>query len=117
MRDTHGPTEGYHEPGLYEIRLKGHLDERWAERFEGLHFSHDDGTTMLSGPVVDQAALYGVLRKVRDLGLPLISVIQVEPQQADGPDVQPLRGSRASRTETPPCCPPSEPQKVTETPT
>ena len=83
-------TEDQHEPRLYEIRLKGHLDARWTDWFEGLSLTHaSDGTTMLSGPVVDQAALYGVLRKVRDLGLPLVSVIQVEPKPADGPDVQP----------------------------
>jgi hypothetical protein len=83
-------TEDHHEPRLYEIRLKGHLDARWTDWFEGLSLTHaSDGTTMLSGPVVDQAALYGVLRKVRDLGLPLVSVIQVEPKPADGPEVQP----------------------------
>jgi hypothetical protein len=54
-----------------------------------MSFSHEcDGTTILSGPVVDQAALYGLLRQVRDLGLPLLSVIQVVPKQANGPDVQ-----------------------------
>ena len=90
MRDTHGSTEGYHEPGRYEIRLKGHLDERWAERFEGLTFSRDDdGTTVLFGQVVDQAALYGLLRTVRDLGLPLLSVVHLGPEQGDVPDVQP----------------------------
>jgi hypothetical protein len=90
MSATHVATEDHHEPGRYEIRLKGHLDHRWAERFEGLSFSHArDGTTILAGPVVDQAALYGLLRTVRDLALPLVSVIQVEPKQADGPDVQP----------------------------
>ncbi len=85
MRDTHGSMETYHEPGRYEIRLKGHLDQRWAERFEGLTLSHDgDGTTILFGPVVDQAALYGLLRKVRDLGLPLLSVVHIGPDQAYG---------------------------------
>ena len=80
--------EEYYEPGRYEIRLKGHLDERWAERFAGLTLSHDgDGTTVLFGPVVDQAALYGVLRKVRDLGLPLLSVVHIGPDQANGTDV------------------------------
>ena len=87
MSETHVSTGDYHEPGRYEIRLKGHLDARWADRFAGLSFTHaSDGTTILAGPVVDQAALYGLLRKVRDLGLPLVSVIQVEPKQADGPD-------------------------------
>ena len=89
MSATHISSEEYHEPGRYEIRLKGHLDQRWAERFEGLSFTHAcDGTTILAGPVVDQAALYGLLRQVRDLALPLVSVIQVQPNQADVPDVQ-----------------------------
>ena len=88
MSEPDGATEEYHEPGLYEFRLKGHLDARWAERFEGLTLSHDgDGTTILVGPVVDQAALYGVLRKVRDLGLPLLSVVHSGPDQANGTDV------------------------------
>ncbi|MDF2721567.1 MAG: hypothetical protein K0Q59_1242 [Paenibacillus sp.] len=61
----------------YEIRLKGLLDIRWAHSFEGMSFTHQsDGTTILSGPVIDQAALHGLLRKVRDLGLHLISVTQ-----------------------------------------
>ena len=89
MSEPHGSTENQYEPGRYEIRLKGHLDPRWANRFEGLSLSYgSDGTTVLSGPVVDQAALHGVLRKVRDLGLPLLSVIEVEPGQANLPDVQ-----------------------------
>ncbi len=88
MSEPDVATEEYHEPGRYEFRLKGHLDERWAERFEGLTLSHDgDGTTILFGPVVDQAALYGLLRKVRDLGLPLLSVVHIGPDQANGTDV------------------------------
>ena len=88
MRAAHVAPEDYHEPGRYEIRLKGHLDARWANRFEGLSLSYgSDGTTVLCGPVVDQAALHGVLRKVRDLGLPLLSVIEVESGQANLPDV------------------------------
>ena len=90
MRATDASTEDHHEPRVYEIRLKGHLAARWAERFEGLSFTHArDGTTILAGPVVDQAALHGLLRTVRDLGLPLLSVIHVGPKQADVPDVQP----------------------------
>ena len=88
MNEPHVSTEAYHEPGRYEIRLKGHLDARWASRFEGLSLSHaSDGTTILAGPVVDQAALYGLLRSVRDLGLPLLSVTHVQPRQANGTDV------------------------------
>jgi hypothetical protein len=63
----------------YEIRLKGRLDGRWAAWFEGLTLSHaDDGTTVLRGRVADQAALHGVLGKVRDLGLPLVAVCRIE---------------------------------------
>jgi hypothetical protein len=63
----------------YEIRLKGHLDERWTEWFEGLSITlEENGDTLLTGPVVDQAALHGLLRKVRDLGLMLVSVNRVQ---------------------------------------
>ncbi len=90
MSAPHTSTEAHSEPRLYEIRLKGHLDARWADRFEGLSLSHaSDGITILAGLVVDQAALYGMLRHVRDLGLPLLSVLHVGPDGADGPDVQP----------------------------
>ena len=70
----------YHGPGRYEIRLKGHLDGRWAAWFDGLAIARgSDGTTLIHGPVADQAALYGLLQKTRDLGLPLISVNHVDP--------------------------------------
>jgi hypothetical protein len=63
------------EGGSYEIRLKGHLTPRWADWFDGLTLTQEsDGTTLLSGSVVDQAALHGLLARVRDLGLPLIAV-------------------------------------------
>jgi len=63
------------EGGTYEIRLKGHLESRWADWFDGLTLTQQsDGTTVLSGSVVDQAALHGLLAKVRDLGVPLIAV-------------------------------------------
>jgi len=61
----------------YEIRLKGHLVARWDDRFEGLNITLENGDTLLSGPVADQAALHGLLKKVRDLGMPLLSVNQV----------------------------------------
>jgi hypothetical protein len=84
MDGAHASTEHHHEPELYEIRIVGHLDSRWAAWFEGLNFTHEsDGTTILCGPVVDQATLHGLLRRVRDLGLPLVSVTRVEPERAE----------------------------------
>ena len=68
-----------HNPGWYEIRLKGHLDSRWSTWFDGLSLTNEsDGSTVIHGPVVDQAALHGLLQKLRDTGLPLVSVTQVE---------------------------------------
>jgi hypothetical protein len=65
-------------PAVYQIRIEGHLRAEWAEWFEGLSISLEpDGTTLLCGSVVDQAALYGLLKKVRDLGMPLLAVNQV----------------------------------------
>jgi hypothetical protein len=76
------PAVPQQNPGRYEIRLKGHLDSRWAAWFDGLSLTNSsDGTTLIQGPVSDQAALHGLLQKVRDLGLPLISVTQVQPDQ------------------------------------
>jgi hypothetical protein len=67
------------EAGRYEIRLAGHLDARWAAWFDGLTVSHQgDGTTLISGPIPDQAALHGLLQRVRDLGLLLVSVTRDE---------------------------------------
>lgn len=67
------------EPMIYQIRIKGHLDSQWTDWFEGLSIMlEENGDTLLSGPVVDQAALHGLLKKVRDLGMPLVSVNQVQ---------------------------------------
>lgn len=79
MSETHPSSEDQSEPGLYEIRLKGHLDDRWSDWFSGLTITlEEEGDTLIIGPVVDQAALHGLLRKVRDLGMPLVSVSPVE---------------------------------------
>jgi hypothetical protein len=68
------------EAGAYEIRVQGHLDSRWSAWFDGLVLTtDDDGTTLLRGQVADQAALHGLLDRMRDLGLPLVSVLQVGP--------------------------------------
>ena len=97
MSETTASRKDHCEPQLYEIRIKGHLDDRWTEWFEGLTITlEENGDTLLTGPVVDQAALHGLLKKVRDLGLPLVSVSPVEPSpsttlgtgQADQSDVK-----------------------------
>jgi len=72
------------QPVVYQIRIKGHLGHQWDDWFEGLTITlEEDGDTLLTGPVVDQAALHGLLKKVRDLGLPLVSVSPVEHGPAD----------------------------------
>jgi hypothetical protein len=85
------------QPVAYQIRLKGHLGHQWTDWFEGLTIKlEEDGDTILTGPVIDQAALHGLLKKVRDLGLPLLSFSPVEPGppttlgtgQADQSDVK-----------------------------
>ena len=89
MSETHATTKDYHEPALYEIRIKGHLDNRWADWFEGLTITAlGNGETLLTGPVVDQAALHSLLRKVRDLGMALISVMRMKPGHAETSDVK-----------------------------
>jgi len=101
MKATPASTGDRYEPELYEIRLKGHLDDKWADWFEGLTITRaDNGETLLRGQVVDQAALHGVLRQVRDLGLPLLSVIQVERKPANGPDVNTDTDRNRSNKET-----------------
>ena len=83
------PTGHQHSPRRYEIRLKGHLDARWAAWFDGLTLIRgSDGTTTIHGPVADQAALHGLLQKARDLGLPLISVTFAEPGHPQAPDAE-----------------------------
>lgn len=77
------------QPMIYQIKIKGHLDYQWTDWFEGLTITlEDDGNTVLTGLVVDQAALHGLLKKVRDLGMPLISVNRVKPDQPDTPDIR-----------------------------
>lgn len=79
MSNNSDPTTNPSQPVVYQIRLKGHLDNQWTNWFEGLTITlEEDGDTLLTGPVVDQAALHGLLKKVRDLGMPLVSVNQVQ---------------------------------------
>jgi hypothetical protein len=78
------------QPAIYQIRIKGHLGRQWKDWFEGLSITlEEDGDTLLTGQLVDQAALHGLLKKVRDLGMPLISVNCIELSQADAADAKP----------------------------
>ncbi len=89
MRNKFNPKTDPNKPTIYKIRIKGHLGPEWSDWFEGMTVTlEEDGTTLLTGPVVDQAALHGLLKKVRDLGMPLVSVCPVEHRQADAPDVK-----------------------------
>ena len=84
MSDNARPDPG--QPAIYQIRLKGHLGSQWSGWFEGLRVTlEENGMTLLTGPVVDQAALHGLLRQARDVGLPLVSVNRIEPAQPDAP--------------------------------
>ena len=101
MSVIHLSTEYDGEARMYEMRIQGHLDDKWADWFDGLTITRaDNGETLLRGQVVDQAALHGVLRQVRDLGLPLLSVIQVERKPANGPDVNTDTDRNRSNKET-----------------
>jgi hypothetical protein len=80
MSNNRNPKSDPGQSIVYQIRLKGHLGCQWTEWFEGLTITlEENGETLLTGPVVDQAALHGLLKKVRDLGLPLLSVMRVMP--------------------------------------
>ena len=80
---------------VYQIRVKSHLGSDWTDWFEGLTITlEEDGDTLLTGPVVDQAALHGLLKKVRDLGMPLLSVNSIKPGHADASDVKEMNQSK-----------------------
>jgi hypothetical protein len=86
-------TGRQHGTGRYEIRIQGQLHARWAAWFDGWSLTNEnEGTTIISGPVIDQAALHGLLQKVRDIGLPLISVQQTDPHHQPGEPVAPHHG-------------------------
>jgi hypothetical protein len=90
MSETNTSSQDYCQFELYEIRIKGHLDSGWEDWFGGLTITlEEDGDTLLAGPVVDQATLYGLLKKVRDLGMPLLSVNRVKPDPGHAAEVKP----------------------------
>ncbi len=94
MSNKQNSKTGSSQPQVYQIRLKGHLGSQWTDWFEDLTITlEEDGHTLLTGPVVDQAALHGLLKKVRDLGLPLISVNPVESRLSKTSLLQELRGT------------------------
>ena len=90
MSNKHNnPPHDADQPMVYQIRIRGHLSSQWADWFEGLTITmEENGDTLLTGTVVDQAALHGLLKKVRDLGTPLLSVNYVEPNKRDTPEVK-----------------------------
>lgn len=84
MSNTNGSDGQVNQPMIYQIRVQGHLGRQWEDRFEELSITlEDDGTTLLTGPVVDQAALHGILRRIRDLGVTLLAVNSVESNRLD----------------------------------
>ena len=88
MANTPNSTTDPRQPIVYQIRIQGHLGTEWTDWFEGLTITlEDNGETLLSGPLADQAALYSLLRKVRDLGIPLLAVNRAYPGQADAAEV------------------------------
>jgi hypothetical protein len=88
MSNNSDPTTNPSQSMVYQIRIKGHLSHQWTDWFEGLTITQEEnGDTLLTGPVIDQAALHGLLKKVRDLGMPLVSVCPVEPGHTDQSNV------------------------------
>jgi hypothetical protein len=87
---------GHDEPKSYEIRVKGHLADRWTTWFDGLTIRPEpDGSTVITGPIADQAALHGVLHRLRDVGIPLISLTEVpsDHHHTDGPTSPTIEGN------------------------
>ena len=80
---------------VYQFRIKGHLRQQWMNWFEGLTITlEEDGNTLLSGPVVDQSAMHGILKKIRDLGMPLLSMKPIDSDSASKTDPDPVKGDQ-----------------------
>ena len=93
MSSKRGPDDNADAPMVYQIRIKGHLGRQRIDWFAGLTITlEEDGNTLLSGPVVDQSALHGILKKIRNLNMPLLSVNLMDPDPAANPDIDQLKG-------------------------
>jgi hypothetical protein len=91
MSNERSPERDADQPMVYQIRIKGHLRPQWTDWFDGLTITlEEDGNTLLTGTVIDQAALHGLLKKVRDLGIPLLLVNSVNPNQVEVSIVKPV---------------------------
>jgi hypothetical protein len=90
MSNEHRSGRDKDQPMVYQFRLRGQLSQQWMDWFEGLTITLEEGNTLLTGAVIDQAALHGILKKVRDLGMPLLSVNSVESSRQETLDVKPL---------------------------
>ncbi len=89
MSNNLNPTHGPGQPMVYQIRIKGHLGPQWTDWFGGLAITlEDNGDTLVTGPVIDQAALHAVLKRVRDLNLPLLSIMEVRSRREYTPDAR-----------------------------
>jgi hypothetical protein len=94
MPDEYGSEHTSGQLMVYQVRIRGHLGQQWTDWFDGLTITlEEDGNTLLSGAVIDQSALHGILKRVRDLGMPLVSVNSVDPNQATGADTNQFRGN------------------------
>jgi len=95
MSDNYQTQTKTNEVMIYQIRLQGHLGRQWTAWFEGMRITlEDNGDTLITGPVADQSALHGLLKKVRDLGMPLLSVISIESDQTDESDIKHIQGDQ-----------------------
>ena len=100
MSERHEHRAQYNQPALYDIRIQGHLDDRWAEWFDDMTLTREEnGVTLLTGPVIDQAMLHGFLKTVRNLGLLLLSVTHHDCPEEAVPDVRSGDSLHPSRKE------------------
>lgn len=94
MADEQRPNPDVKRPVVYQIRIKGHLGQQRMDWFEGLTITlQEDGNTLLSGSVVDQSALHGILKKIRDMGMPLLSVNPIVSEQESNADTNQIKGN------------------------